>query len=198
MQGAHIRINNIEDSFIKRHRECYETCILKIRNDRNCMAEPTETLHSWCPLTISIAFNLYILSLWRGYLLFPALCFERSILEIWPSALKCNFKLTLILLQILKKFWSIWPWICNYSLFVFQWNLLVEPCIYLDNTLYELVDVQWSNLEWREAGIIIYGCDPFLSSSCRKFLIRRRKAIMRENSPTSMATLPTCKYQNSS
>ena len=89
------------------------------------------------------------------------------------------------------KFWSICPGTINNSLFVFRWNLLVQYCICLDSTLYDSVDVHWNKMEWREAGIIIYECDPLLSSSCLKFLIRRRKAIMRENSHTSGEALPT-------
>jgi len=50
MQGAHIRVNYLEDFVIKRHGECYETCILKIWNGRLCMSEPNEMLLSWCPL----------------------------------------------------------------------------------------------------------------------------------------------------
>jgi hypothetical protein len=198
LQGVHIRINYLEDFFIKRHVEWYENCILKIRNDRNCMAEPTETVPSWCPLTISIALNLHICLCGEG-----AYCFL-------PCASKEAFwKFGLVPSNVISNLqWSYYRFWRNFGQYdhgsvitvclFFQWNLLVQHCIYLDSTLYESVDVQWSNLEWREAGIIIYWCDPFLSSSYRKFLIRRRKAIMRVNSPTNVTTLPSSIYQNSS
>jgi hypothetical protein len=46
------------------------------------MTEPTEMLPFLCPLIISIAFNLNLLSLWRGCLLFPDLCFEKTFWQI--------------------------------------------------------------------------------------------------------------------
>jgi hypothetical protein len=74
------------------------TDIFKIGNDELCMSEHTEMVPPFCPLTVSVTFNLHVLSLCGEGDYCPALHIKRSTLKVYRGVINCfsNLKMALL------------------------------------------------------------------------------------------------------